>query len=169
MPQLTDGSDSRNWNQTFVPGGRPVGHESRRDTSRSAADAPRANARVSSEAPPHAEEGLAVLGMGPACDDIGTGRARMAEMLAVPPDYAKFDISIIRGIDELDEAGRGRVASLVGLLKGQGVLCLAEGVEHAAEAEACRAVGFDLARGWHYGRPAPVRDQPEAAAQPPST
>jgi EAL domain-containing protein (putative c-di-GMP-specific phosphodiesterase class I) len=33
---------------------------------------------------------------------------------------------------------------------------VAEGTETKAEAEACRAIGFDLAQGYYFGRPAPL-------------
>jgi EAL domain-containing protein (putative c-di-GMP-specific phosphodiesterase class I) len=42
---------------------------------------------------------------------------------------------------------------------------LAEGVETAEEAEACRDLGFELAQGYLFGRPADARHwiQPPAA------
>jgi EAL domain-containing protein (putative c-di-GMP-specific phosphodiesterase class I) len=35
---------------------------------------------------------------------------------------------------------------------------LAEGVEVADEAATCVALGFDLAQGFYFGRPAPMRN-----------
>jgi EAL domain-containing protein (putative c-di-GMP-specific phosphodiesterase class I) len=102
------------------------------------------------------EAGLRELDMGLAYDDFGAGQARLVELLSVPPRYMKFDIAIVRGLHEASESKRAMIVSLVDMLKAQGVRCLAEGVETAEEAGACRDVGFDLAQGWHFGKPAPI-------------
>ncbi|MCA9182890.1 MAG: EAL domain-containing protein, partial [Planctomycetales bacterium] len=49
------------------------------------------------------------------------------------------------------------LASLVNMVIDLGVNPLAEGVETSAEADACRNLGFYTAQGFHFGRPAPVR------------
>ena len=94
------------------------------------------------------------MGMGLAYDDFGAGQARLHELVEARPDYLKFDRQMICG---LDTAGASRVQlieSLVQISRQLGIATLAEGVETAAEAEACRRVGFDLMQGYYYGRPA---------------
>ena len=49
------------------------------------------------------------------------------------------------------------LASLVNMVKDLGVNPLAEGIESPGEADTCREMGFLTAQGFHFGRPAPVR------------
>jgi EAL domain-containing protein (putative c-di-GMP-specific phosphodiesterase class I) len=91
-----------------------------------------------------------------AYDDFGAGQARLAELIGARPDYVKFDISLIRGIDSADEQRRGMLKSLVQMVRDLDIRALAEGIETDAESEVCRELGFDLAQGYFYGRPAPI-------------
>lgn len=100
---------------------------------------------------------LKELNIGIAYDDFGAGQTRLTELVEAPPDYLKFDISLIRGIDHAPPERQKMLASLVNMVIDLGVNPLAEGVESSAEAEACRDLGFYTAQGFHFGRPAPVR------------
>ncbi len=90
-----------------------------------------------------------------AYDDFGAGQARLHELSEVPPDYLKFDIKLIRGIDQAGDRRQMVVASLVRMAQQLGILTLAEGVETEGEAAACRTIGFELAQGYLFGRPSP--------------
>jgi len=96
------------------------------------------------------------LNMGLAYDDFGAGQARLDELADAPPDYLKFDIKLIRNIDDTTSPRHSLVASLVQVVLQLGVAPLAEGVETAAEAAACQALGFQYAQGYYYGRPTPL-------------
>ena len=100
---------------------------------------------------------LKELNIGIAYDDFGAGQTRLSELVEAPPDYLKFDISLIHGIDQAPPERKKMLASLVSMVIDLGVNPLAEGVECAAEAEACRDLGFLTAQGFYFGRPAPVR------------
>ena len=91
-----------------------------------------------------------------AYDDFGAGQARLVELIEVPPDLLKFDISLIRDIHHAPPEKRRLLSSLVDMVRDLGIPCLAEGVEEAEEAEVCRELGFAMAQGWHYGRPKPA-------------
>ena len=93
------------------------------------------------------------IGVGLAYDDFGAGQARLLELADVPPDFLKFDISFIRGLDTATTARRRLVASLVEVARDVGSAVLAEGVETAAEATACVELGFSHAQGYYFGRP----------------
>ncbi len=93
-----------------------------------------------------------------AFDDFGAGQARIAELTAVHPDYLKFDISLIHKIHRATHAHRQLVADLVKMVRQLGILALAEGIEVADEATTCVELGFDLAQGFYFGRPAPMRN-----------
>jgi EAL domain-containing protein (putative c-di-GMP-specific phosphodiesterase class I) len=47
-----------------------------------------------------------------------------------------------------------------------GIACIAEGVECAAEAEACAHAGFPYAQGYFLGRPSQVGVPPQATSAP---
>jgi len=92
-----------------------------------------------------------------AYDDFGSGRARLAELVNFRPEYVKFDISLIHGIDTATAQHQQMVASLVNMVRDLGIVPLAEGVERIEEHDACRQLGFRLGQGFYYGRPAPAR------------
>jgi EAL domain-containing protein (putative c-di-GMP-specific phosphodiesterase class I) len=99
---------------------------------------------------------LEELGIGLAYDDFGTGQARLLEVAEVPPDYVKFDMTLIRGIDEASGTQRSMVKMLVEFCRDSEILTVAEGVEKAGEAEACRDLGFNFIQGFYFGRPGPI-------------
>jgi EAL domain-containing protein (putative c-di-GMP-specific phosphodiesterase class I) len=99
---------------------------------------------------------LADLGVALAYDDFGAGQARLAELADAPPQYLKFDRSLIHHLDEAEPRRQQLVTALVNMAHDLGVIPLAEGVERAGEAAFCRDLGFTLAQGFHYGRPAPA-------------
>lgn len=91
-----------------------------------------------------------------AYDDFGSGQARLAELIEARPDYVKFDISLIRGIDRASDERRRMLETLVQMVRDLEIAALAEGIETPEEALVCRELGFDLAQGYYYGRPSPV-------------
>ncbi|MBB3208616.1 EAL domain-containing protein (putative c-di-GMP-specific phosphodiesterase class I) [Rhodopirellula rubra] len=91
-----------------------------------------------------------------AYDDFGAGQARLAELIEARPDFVKFDIGLIRGIDINDVNRMRMLQSLVKMVQDLDIAALAEGIETVEEADACLELGFDLAQGFYYGRPAPA-------------
>lgn len=95
------------------------------------------------------------LHMGLAYDDFGAGQARLMELMDAPPDVLKFDINLIRGLSVASPKRRAATASLIQMVRGLGVVTLAEGVESVEEAEICHECGFELAQGYLFGKPQP--------------
>jgi len=93
-----------------------------------------------------------------AYDDFGAGQARLVELVKVPPDYLKFDMCLIRNIDKADAQQRRMLKMLVDMANDIPTITLAEGVETAEEAEACRELGFHLAQGYYFGKPMTVEN-----------
>jgi EAL domain-containing protein (putative c-di-GMP-specific phosphodiesterase class I) len=91
-----------------------------------------------------------------AFDDFGAGQARLAELIEARPDYVKFDISLIRAIDHAHQPRRRMLENLVRMVRDLEIRALAEGIETSTEADVCREIGFDLAQGYYFGRPAPL-------------
>jgi EAL domain-containing protein (putative c-di-GMP-specific phosphodiesterase class I) len=79
-------------------------------------------------------------------------------LIQAPPDFLKFDRSLIAGIDQAPEKQRKMLKILVDMVHDMGTFALAEGIENRAEAECCRDLGFNFVQGYFYGRPAPVED-----------
>jgi EAL domain-containing protein (putative c-di-GMP-specific phosphodiesterase class I) len=46
--------------------------------------------------------------------------------------------------------------TLVRMVRDLDIQALAEGIETEAEGNTCREMGFDLAQGYFFGRPAPA-------------
>ena len=101
------------------------------------------------------QDKLAKLDIGLAFDDFGAGQARLTELVQVRPDYVKFDMSLIRGIDTASDDSRKMLGTLVQMVRDLDIESLAEGIESESEAAVCRALGFDLAQGFFFGRPTP--------------
>ena len=99
---------------------------------------------------------LCELGIDMAYDDFGAGQARLAEIVEARPHYVKFDIGLIRGIDTADEHRLQMVRTLVKMVRDLNIKALAEGIETEGEAATCRDLGFQLAQGYYFGRPAPA-------------
>jgi EAL domain-containing protein (putative c-di-GMP-specific phosphodiesterase class I) len=96
-----------------------------------------------------------------AFDDFGAGQARLLELTETSPDYVKFDIELIRGIDQATPRRRQTLAALVRMVGDLGIATLAEGIETSEESTTCRALGFQLAQGFYFGRPAPLSNYTE--------
>lgn len=99
---------------------------------------------------------LRAVNIGLAYDDFGAGQARLLEIAEAPPDYLKFDISLIRRLDTAPPARRRLVASLVEMVREMGVFCVAEGIEQAGELTVCTDLGFDFGQGFYLGKPKPI-------------
>ena len=90
-----------------------------------------------------------------AYDDFGAGQNRLAELCNAPPDVLKFDMGLIRDIDKAPPERIRVLGSLVRIVIDLGVIALAEGIENEAEAKVCKELGFSMAQGYYFGRPAP--------------
>ena len=96
------------------------------------------------------------LNMRLAFDDFGAGQARLVELVEVRPHYLKFDRTLVQNINQASSQRRQMLAHLVRIVNELGVTSLAEGIETAEEAEVCTEMGFVLAQGFYFGKPAPV-------------
>jgi EAL domain-containing protein (putative c-di-GMP-specific phosphodiesterase class I) len=101
-------------------------------------------------------EDLRQMDIGLAFDDFGTGQPRLLELAEVDADYLKFDIQMIKDLDQASTRRRDMVASLVSLVRSFDLVPVAEGIETSGEATACRDVGFPMGQGFYFARPAPA-------------
>ncbi len=119
---------------------------------------------------------LADMEIGLAYDDFGAGQARLIELVEVPPDYLKFDINLVRNIQNASAERQKMLGNLVQMVRDLGIAALAEGIEMEEEYEVCKQVGFDFAQGYLFGRPAlpktfatPKEDAPNNGSSEEST
>ena len=100
------------------------------------------------------------LGVRIALDDFGTGHSSLGLLQTVPVDVLKVDKSFV---DNITMAGRHAViaTALIRVSEGLGLTAVAEGVETAEQAAELHRLGYQLAQGYHFGKPAA---QPDFAA-----
>ncbi|GAA3292227.1 bifunctional diguanylate cyclase/phosphodiesterase [Dactylosporangium vinaceum] len=97
------------------------------------------------------------LGVHLSIDDYGTGYSSMAYLKALPVDELKVDRTFVQHMDT-DHDDAVLVRGAIELGHNLGMTVVAEGVETEAHAEALRALGCDIAQGYHYARPLPAED-----------
>jgi diguanylate cyclase (GGDEF)-like protein/PAS domain S-box-containing protein len=95
------------------------------------------------------------LGVGLAVDDFGTGYSSLTYLKKFPIDELKIDRSFIMGLGS-DTGDSAIVGSCIDLAHAVGIRAVAEGVETPAQLETLRAMGCDLAQGYHFARPLPA-------------
>lgn len=85
-------------------------------------------------------------------DDFGTAGASLVDLKRFVVDAVKIDASFVKGMSH-DGEDDAIVAALVALAHTLGMLAIAEGVETGAQLERLKALGCDLAQGFHFGAP----------------
>lgn len=101
-----------------------------------------------------ANENLSTLraqGFEIALDDFGSGYSSFRYLATMPVDTVKFDISLIRCLE--DTSQRRIVEHLTQMINEAGYKLVAEGVETENTLKDVADVGFDFAQGYYFGRP----------------
>ena len=96
------------------------------------------------------------LGCGLALDDFGTGFGSFTYLRRLPLRYLKIDRTFVTEMTGSVDDQRV-VQSIIGIAEQFGLRTIAEGVEDQPTLDLLRAMGADLAQGFHIGRPAPAR------------
>lgn len=92
------------------------------------------------------------LGVAVSVDDFGTGFSSLAHLKRLPVSELKIDRSFVADV-ATSEQSRKIVASIVRLAHELDLSTVGEGVEDAASLACLRAIGCDLAQGYHFARP----------------
>jgi diguanylate cyclase (GGDEF)-like protein len=98
---------------------------------------------------------LKALGLRLALDDFGTGHASLTYLKRFPFDILKIDRAFVRGLGR-DSADGAIVKSVIDLAHALGLQVVAEGIEDREHLVELRALGCDLAQGYHFARPLPA-------------
>lgn len=111
-------------------------------------------------------QALKAQGVRLSIDDFGTGHSSLAYLKRLPVTTLKIDRAFVSGIGN-DPNDEQICRTVIALARNLGLQTLAEGVEHAREAEFLRAEGCHLAQGYHYTRPLQPDDLQEWLAASP--
>ena len=98
---------------------------------------------------------LAELGVSVAIDDFGTGYSSLAYLTDLPIGELKIDKSFVRAMSS-DARNAIVVRSTIELAHNLGLRTVAEGIEDAFTFERLRALGCELAQGFHLSEPLPA-------------
>lgn len=93
------------------------------------------------------------MGFSIAVDDIGAGYSGLEKIAHLNPRYLKFDMQLVRDIDE-SHVKREMARALKTFADKMGSSIIAEGIEREGERQACLELGIDLGQGYLMARPA---------------
>jgi EAL domain-containing protein (putative c-di-GMP-specific phosphodiesterase class I) len=105
-------------------------------------------------------EALRKLGFHLAMDNLGPGYPGLSSFARLRPDFVKYDLSLVRGIDR-NPAQAGVVADMTALLASLHTRVIAAGIESIAERDAVVKAGVDLLQGFAFSRPDMAYRQPD--------
>jgi EAL domain-containing protein (putative c-di-GMP-specific phosphodiesterase class I) len=93
------------------------------------------------------------MGFSIAVDDIGAGYSGLEKIAHLNPRYLKFDMHLVRDIDQ-SYIKREMARALKAFADKMEAKIIAEGIEREEERQACVDLGIDLGQGYLLGRPA---------------
>lgn len=99
-------------------------------------------------------EGLRRVGYRIALDDLGAGYAGLSSFALLSPDIVKFDMDMVRNVDQSDTQIQ-LIRSMLRVCGDLGVETVAEGIETVAEMKTLTALGCTYYQGFLLGKPAP--------------
>ena len=95
------------------------------------------------------------LGYRLAVDDLGEGYSGLSSLVTLHPDFAKIDMSLVRGINR-SPLKRDIVAALVDMARRAGIVVIAEGIETVDERDTLVDLGCDLLQGYLFAKAGPA-------------
>jgi EAL domain-containing protein (putative c-di-GMP-specific phosphodiesterase class I) len=95
------------------------------------------------------------LGFSIAVDDIGAAHSGLEKVAHLNPRYLKFDIQLVRDIDQ-SHVKREMARALKAFAEKMDSRIIAEGIEREGERRALVDLGIDYGQGYLLARPAPL-------------
>ncbi|MCH9812694.1 MAG: EAL domain-containing protein [Epsilonproteobacteria bacterium] len=95
------------------------------------------------------------LGVRVAIDDFGSGYSNYNHVLQIMPDCIKIDGSLIKNIDQDDNASK-LVESIIFLAKKLEITTIAEYVHSEEVFDVCKKLGIDEFQGFYFSEPLPI-------------
>jgi len=90
-------------------------------------------------------------------DDFGSGYSSLNVLKDINMDILKLDMKFVAE-NETDSRGGIVLSSIVRMAKWLNLPVIAEGVEHAHQADFLRSIGCDFMQGYLYSKPIPQKD-----------
>ncbi|HEY2353580.1 MAG TPA: EAL domain-containing protein [Gaiellaceae bacterium] len=92
------------------------------------------------------------LGVALSIDDFGTGYSSLSRLAQFPIQLLKIPKTFVDPLAG-DEADTSFIDAILRLAEALGIVTVAEGIEHAAQARRLREVGCELAQGYVFSEP----------------
>ena len=92
------------------------------------------------------------LGVALSIDDFGTGYSSLSRLAQFPIQLLKIPKTFVDPLAG-DEADTSFIDAILRLAESLGILTVAEGIEHAAQARRLRDIGCELAQGFVFSEP----------------
>ena len=105
------------------------------------------------------------MGFSIAVDDIGAGYSGLEKIAHLNPRYLKFDMQLVRDIDQ-SNVKREMARALKTFAGKMDSKIIAEGIERDGERQACVDLGIDFGQGYLLARPGPLETFNLGAAVP---
>ncbi len=90
-------------------------------------------------------------------DDFGSGYSSLNMLKDAVVDVLKLDLVFLSGDDKSNRGGN-ILASIMSMVKWLNMAVIAEGVETKEQAEFLQSIGCQVAQGYYYARPMPIKD-----------
>lgn len=100
---------------------------------------------------------ISAMGVSLALDDFGTGYSSLSYLRRFPIHILKIDRSFVSDADH-DANDAEMVKTIIGMAHNLRMSLVAEGVETAAQAQLLKAEGCEVAQGYYFSRPVPVKE-----------
>ena len=91
-------------------------------------------------------------------DDFGSGYSAISTFSQYDFDLIKFDMNLLRHLDDNGGVNRLILEELVHLARKRGIHTLAEGLETEEHMAFVKQIGCELAQGFYYHEPEPVEE-----------
>ncbi|MEC4717584.1 EAL domain-containing protein [Noviherbaspirillum sp. CPCC 100848] len=98
---------------------------------------------------------LKAMGVQLSVDDFGVGYSSLAYLRRFPVSVLKIDRSFVNGVGE-NHGDAEIVSAIIAMARSLRLKVVAEGVEHARQAEFLKEQGCDAAQGFYYSTPVPA-------------
>ncbi|MFA9464285.1 MAG: putative bifunctional diguanylate cyclase/phosphodiesterase [Velocimicrobium sp.] len=102
-------------------------------------------------------ENLQAYGFVVLMDDFGSGYSSLNMLKEAVVDILKLDLVFLTGDDKQNRGGN-ILASVMNMAGWLNLSVIAEGVETKEQAEFLRSIGCQVAQGYYYAKPMPIKD-----------
>jgi EAL domain-containing protein (putative c-di-GMP-specific phosphodiesterase class I) len=92
-------------------------------------------------------------------DNLGPGYPGLSSFARLRPEFVKYDLSLVRGVDQKPEQIE-IIAAMTSLFLSMNTRVIAAGIESIAERDAMLKAGVDLLQGFAFSRPETAYRQP---------